>query len=401
MEFLRAVVLVCLSLLALTGCVSTQVSSLETAIFVPEGDEEDLWDKAAKFDKGIADADVAVVDAELTLYLEAVSAKLLAHMGAPDIPTRIFVLPNTFLSAFALPNGSVYLHSGFLSRAENEAQLATVLAHELSHYLRRHSLTELRKAMNDQTASRVASALVGVLAGVVVQPGSLAFHLDKVQKSGYSRDNEREADQDALNAVLAAGYDIAEAPRVFELMLEEAEEIDQPFYLGSHPKLEERLKTVNAFVAGVGAEDRTAANRPLGSREEPYLKATARVVLRDAELNFHLGNRDAALRSLERHLRVAPASRDGHLALGKFHRSQTAKANHRAKAIAAYQSLVAAAPDDPAGHRELGLMLRGGESPLDAQAPLSRYLELAPEAFDRPIIEHLLTELSAPSEAAQ
>lgn len=399
--FLRAVVFVGLSLVTLTGCVSTNVSSLEAATFAPEEEEEDLWDKAAKFDKRLADAEATVVDAELTLYLDAVSKKLLAHMGAPDVPVRIFVLPNTFLSAFALPNGSVYLHSGFLSRAENEAQLAVVLAHELSHYLRRHSLTELRKAMNDQTASMVGSVLIAVLAGAVVEPGSLAFHFEKVQTSGYSRDNEREADQDALNAVLAAGYDIAEAPRVFEQMIKEAEEIDQPFYLGSHPKLEERLKTVKAFVAGVGAEGRKAPSRQLGSREEPYLKATASVVLRDAELNFHLGNRDATLRRLERHLRSAPASSGGYLALGKFHRSQAANGTHRADAIAAYQSFVAAAPEDPAGHRELGLMLRAGDSPLDAQAPLVRYLELAPEAFDRPIIEHFLTELSTIAEAVQ
>ena len=75
--------------------------------------------------------------------LQRLNIDLLPHIIYPDIRVRIVDSPS--LNAFALPNGSIYINTGMLTRLDNEAQLATVLAHEGVHFTHKHSWQQRRK----------------------------------------------------------------------------------------------------------------------------------------------------------------------------------------------------------------------------------------------------------------
>ena len=86
-------------------------------------------------------------DPSLVQYLERIAARVLPREGkAAEGPAiRVIVFRDPTLNAFAMPNGRVYLHTGLLARVENEAQLAAVMAHELTHVTDRHALTVQRE----------------------------------------------------------------------------------------------------------------------------------------------------------------------------------------------------------------------------------------------------------------
>lgn len=140
----------------------------------------------------------------LVRYLESIGRKLAAHSSAVEVQFRYKVLPTDEVNAMSLPNGAIYVNSGLLLMARNEAELAGVIAHEIAHIVARH-------------ASRAASRreLYGFAAfGVAIATGGLGSALEPlfgVADSGFgmkfSRDNEREADLLALTYLEAAGYD--------------------------------------------------------------------------------------------------------------------------------------------------------------------------------------------------
>ncbi len=73
---------------------------------------------------------------------------------------KVKVVKDPFLNAFALPDGSIYFHTGLLARMENEAQLATVLGHEIAHFINRDSARQLRHRESRQTTARVVQAVL-------------------------------------------------------------------------------------------------------------------------------------------------------------------------------------------------------------------------------------------------
>ena len=115
------------------ACASTRVEPIKGTGFAPEEDERALWGKARKLDDELAKSRHLLPDVELEAYLDDVVARLLAVSGSSAPPPRVRVMLDPYANAFALPNGSIYLHTGLLSPMENEAQLAPVLGHELTH----------------------------------------------------------------------------------------------------------------------------------------------------------------------------------------------------------------------------------------------------------------------------
>src|SRR6202023_3035874 len=114
---------------------------------------------------------------DLEAYLNDVPQRLGPSEAFAAIPFRIRVVRNPYLNAFTLPNGRIYVHTGMLARMDNEAQLATLLAHEMTHATHRHAIRGLRDRKNNLA---FAVGLNSILPGI----GSLAG-LSAV--SGYSR----------------------------------------------------------------------------------------------------------------------------------------------------------------------------------------------------------------------
>src|SRR5210317_1520757 len=118
-------------------------SGADTKSLTPE--ETRLWHSAEELDDQFRKAGYIYDDAVLQSYLEAVMHKLYPeYVGS--ITVRIVDSPS--LNAFALPNGSIYINTGMLSRLDNEAQVATILAHEGVHFTHKHSWQQRRNVKN-------------------------------------------------------------------------------------------------------------------------------------------------------------------------------------------------------------------------------------------------------------
>ncbi|MFN8644777.1 MAG: M48 family metalloprotease [Candidatus Binatia bacterium] len=214
----KPTVLVAMTALLLTvGCASTDLPPIERPDFQMEEDERVAWSDSARVDEALVKHGVIYQDASLQRVLDGVVARLLPHIGAAGPPVRVRVLKDPYLNAFALPNGSIYFHSGLLAEVENEAQLATVLGHELSHFVRRHGLKTQRQAENRRLANQIVAphrghsehggpGLASALLEVAESPA-----LIQAQISGYSRELEQEADTQGFAILAAAGYDVREA----------------------------------------------------------------------------------------------------------------------------------------------------------------------------------------------
>ena len=175
-----------------------------------ETDEGGLWALMDREEQRLRRSPFVVRDDRLTRYLEGVVCRL----GADHcIDVRVHVVRNPLFNASMAPNGMMQVWSGLLLRMENEAQLAAVLGHELGHYLERHSVERLR-----DSRSRAAFAqLMGVfgIAGTVAQWGIMAGMFS------FTREQEARADRLGLGLMLRAGYDPAQAARVWDNLLGE------------------------------------------------------------------------------------------------------------------------------------------------------------------------------------
>jgi predicted Zn-dependent protease len=311
------------------------------------------------------------------------------------------VLLDPYANAFALPDGSVYLHSGLLAPLESEAQLAWVLGHELTHYVGRHALREQRAQQNRDTARQVTVATLAVIfAGasgnsfaamdVANASNDLAEQVIAMQVAGYSRDLEREADARSLELLRAAGYEPSHALAALELLAADADASDSriPYVYASHPKIQERIDSVRALL-----EDAPASADARRTGEEEFQQRVADLLPVNAELELATGARLPAELELERYVRLRPADADGFRLLAEAYRRAGPEREHVRRAAQTLERAASLAPDDARIQRELGLLYRELDDRGRAQASLSRYLVLAPAASDRAIIERYVAEL--------
>ncbi len=369
-----------------------------------EKDEKELWQNAEELERRIDKIGILYKDLSLEAYLDRVAQKLLGQNAQAQGHTpRIKVIRHPLLNAFALPHGVIYFHTGILARMENEAQLASVLGHELTHFTHRHSLKEMRGAKNKAVFMSVlqvmlagaavafsGSAQSGAVAGELAGKVGAVWTLASVR--GYSRELETEADQEGLRAMIQAGYDPKEAIKVFNHLQQELDEgkTKEPFFFGTHPRLQERIENYRGlldtkYVALAKEESRL-------KNEEEFLSQIAQVLLDNAVLDLQIGRLKTARAAIEKHHKRQPHSPRGYFFLGEIHR----RSGDTQRAFATYQEAVRLDPTYAEPHRELGLLYRAQNRHEQACTEFERYLALSPNAVDAPIIEGYLEESEKP-----
>lgn len=163
-------------------------------------------------------------DPETNAYLERVGLSLVPKETPENVKWRFRAIRDLEINAFALPNGSIYVNSGLLSRMENEAQVAGVLAHEVTHVTNRHTYLEYRSARKKMVAIDIilaaasAASYGGVNPGIVNAMGNVLPMILISTIFGYSRELEHEADVYAVNSLYLQGYDLRQFSRGFELL---------------------------------------------------------------------------------------------------------------------------------------------------------------------------------------
>lgn len=189
-------------------------------------------------------------DPEVNAYLNRLGNRLAAQSEESRQSFELFALHDMTLNAFAMPGGFIGVHTGLILAAETESELASVLAHEISHVTQHHLARLINKSGQGQVASLVALA-VAVLAARsnpdaavgVAMAGQAAGIQNQLN---YSRDFEREADRIGLGLLERSGYDIRGMENFFGRMQKFGRlyESNAPVYLRTHPLTTERLADI-------------------------------------------------------------------------------------------------------------------------------------------------------------
>ncbi len=190
-------------------------------------------------------------DATVQEYLNNFGTRLLTATpearGDGNYDYFFFAVRDSRLNAFALPGGFIGVHSGLVLAADSESELASVMAHEISHVAQRHIARMLGKQQNDSLIS-MAAILLGMLAAgsnadlaQAAMLGGTGFAAQR--QLNFSREAEREADRLGLQILRNAGFDTAGAVSFFE-RLQRANRVyndNAPVYLRTHPLTTERI----------------------------------------------------------------------------------------------------------------------------------------------------------------
>jgi beta-barrel assembly-enhancing protease len=241
--WLLGVVISLTSMVGVSGCSSVrQVLGRE---LVPLQTEVELGQKLAR---QIEAEHTVLRDPDLQRYVRFLAQPLIeqAWVDRPGIEYRITVLDDDGqVNAFALPGGPMYVFTGLLAMAEDEAELAGVLAHELGHVVARHSANQLGTRFGVQL-------LVAVALGEA--PEQLAQMAADIASAGamarFSRDDERQADDYGVRYTIGAGYDPLGLITLFAKMarLDEAGASSLDRLLASHPATDERIARIKKRV---------------------------------------------------------------------------------------------------------------------------------------------------------
>jgi predicted Zn-dependent protease len=363
-----------LFLAALAACATTDLSPHAGTRLDLLEDEKRIWVEAAEAEEQIDRSGMIEDVPEFTEYAGEVTRKLF-----PDLPfsRSVRVVRESSLNAFALPNGAIYIHTGFLARMENEAQLATLLGHEMAHATHRHALRERRKLEN-VSAIYAAITLGGAAGGL--------FTIASV--TGYSRDLEREADGEGFRRMVAAGYEPSEAPELFRILerwLRETGARD-PYFFSSHPKVVDRIESFQALAA---ADPRKGTGT---DRRDIFRSKTRWAVLESAEIDLKEGRFESALRGADKYLGIAQDDARGFFLRGEVLRQRNA-GDDVEQSVGWYRKAIAASAGYPEPYRALGLIQYKKGEKAEARQNLEKYLALKPGAPDRSYVEGYIRAL--------
>jgi predicted Zn-dependent protease len=218
-------------------------------------------------------ADTAVIatiglypDATWQRYIQQFGARLAAGSERPDLPWTFRVVDDPAVNAFALPGGFIYVTRGLLSHLTSEAELASVVGHEIGHVTARHTAAEMSK----QQLMGLGLAVGSMASSQVAQYAGVADQALGILYLKFSRDDESQADELGLRYMRRANYDPREMPAVFQ-MLEQLSEAEGgsslPTWLATHPSPANRITAITAQVAALPQGfSGTVVNR------DPYLR---------------------------------------------------------------------------------------------------------------------------------
>ena len=188
-------------------------------------------------------------DAAVVNYINGLGNQLAKVTDTRNLSWQFTVVDSKEVNAFALPGGWVYVNRGLIQRATNMSELAGVIAHEIGHVTRRHSVQQLQQAQEANVGLTLLCTLTKVCESGASQAainigGSALF-------AKFSRSDESEADAEAVATTVKAGISPAGIPEMFRLLLSERQTnpgaLDAFFAL--HPLEEDRITATEAQIA--------------------------------------------------------------------------------------------------------------------------------------------------------
>lgn len=207
-----------------------------------------------------------VRDPELTQYVANLGGRLASPSQDQDYPYSFQVVADSSINAFALPGGPIYIHTGTIAAAENEAQLAGVIAHEIAHVALRHSTHQMSKRKAWQIPLALAATALDQKSGMLAALGKMGIHFGANSLFlRYSRDAEKDADIVGARMMVSAGYDPIEMARFF-MKLEEKSQGQRWQFFSDHPSPGNRVEYVKEEVHQLPSEIDTVKGSPAFDR---------------------------------------------------------------------------------------------------------------------------------------
>jgi beta-barrel assembly-enhancing protease len=190
-----------------------------------------------------------VQDAEINRYLNVLGDSISRLADSRGIDYTFYLVNAAEVNAFAVPGGYIYVNRGLVDRTQNLSQLAGVLGHEIAHVVRRHSVQQMEKAQGANIGVVLGCTLLNVCgsqaAQAAIQVGGSALF------AKFGRDDEREADRDAIPNVVRAGIHPKGVPEMFQILLAERNRNPSAVesWFSTHPGEEDRITETQAVIA--------------------------------------------------------------------------------------------------------------------------------------------------------
>ncbi|GMR19627.1 MAG: M48 family metallopeptidase [Gammaproteobacteria bacterium] len=195
-------------------------------------------------------------DPELLSYLQSLGGRIATRSEGAQETYQFFLVDDSAINAFAVPGGFITVHTGLIKMAESEAELASVLAHEIAHISQRHipRIMAAQQNTGGQTMLALLAAIMLAQAGEY-EAGEAALALTAAsltQKSiNFTRSHEEEADRVGTQLLIKSGYSAHAMPQFFKRLMNWGRiyETNLPEFLRTHPLTNRRITE---------AEDRAA-----------------------------------------------------------------------------------------------------------------------------------------------
>jgi beta-barrel assembly-enhancing protease len=172
----------------------------------------------------------------MTNYIDRIGQRLARNSARPNLKYTFQVVEDDNINAFATMGGFVYVNTGLMKAADNEAQLASVIGHEIGHITGRHSIQHIKQA----AIAQGVSSLLGVDRDKIVQIGvQVALTLPN------SRQDEYDADRRGLTTMIQSGYAPSAMPEFMKKLISGK---SSPEFLSSHPAVPERVANLQRMI---------------------------------------------------------------------------------------------------------------------------------------------------------
>jgi predicted Zn-dependent protease len=234
------------ALLALS-CATNPVTGERQFSLVSEEEEIAMGKQAAQEIKATMPV---LQDQKVQAYVSAIGMKIAKASERPNLPWSFTVLDDPTVNAFALPGGPIFFTRGILTHMNSEAELASVMGHEIGHVTARHSVQQISKAQVAQLGLGIGSILSPELASV----GQLAGAGLQLLFLKHGRDAERQSDELGFKYMVKGGWNPDEMPKMFatlERVSAAAGGGGLPGFLSTHPDPGDRERVARERAAAV------------------------------------------------------------------------------------------------------------------------------------------------------
>lgn len=344
--------------------------------------EKGLWLEMDEQERQMRGSKFLINDPELNGYLRSVLCRAVGPAKCGSI--RIYLVRTPQFNAAMAPNGMLIVWSGLLLRVRNEAELATVLAHEFAHFEKQHSLQSFRDIRAKTDAMTWLSFVPG---GMLAQIGLIGSVFR------FNREMERQADMAALDYLSANGYDPMAAAAIWEQLRGEADakakaektvstEDSASDFFSSHPNTKERMEYLRT-----AAEKKPSGGDKGSDRFHAAIAPWWPALIEDQVKLGDFAATEYLLESLARNDWTA----DLLYARAELYRARGKKGDFEA-AEKFYRQATEKDATLAESWRGLGLVLFRLGKPDEGRPMLRRYLAIRPDARDRAIIGQMVQD---------